>query len=65
MYDTLGRLADTSLRSSTNGVLNQRQNQYSGHPRSNRTRTIGPCRDYTNTEAIQLKTALTYTVFVP
>jgi len=47
-YDTLGRLADSSLRSGTNVVLNQRQCQYSGHLRSKMTRTDGSCQDYTH-----------------
>jgi len=59
--DTLGRLADTSLRSSTNVVLNQHQYQYSGHLRSKMTRTDGSYQDYTHDGADQLKTALTYT----
>jgi len=48
VYDTLGRLTDTSLRSSTNVVLNQHRYQYSGHLRSKRTRTGGSYQDYTH-----------------
>jgi hypothetical protein len=48
VHDTLGRLADTSLRSSANVVLNQRQYQYPGHLRSKMTRTDGSCQDYTH-----------------
>jgi len=36
---TIGRSADTSLRSGANVVLNQRQCQYSGRPRPILTRT--------------------------